>query len=695
MIKRISNLLKSKKYTYLIVDLLFIIIIILIVYLFIDYQFNKYLQTGDFRLHLDKDVIGDQFLNLISKRYSNNNFPFLSFYSVFYFLQFVPYHFAIIYIWFGIPTLLFLSLKHTLLRIIHFKDDKIIIYIFAASLSFYFAINPLFFQRIGHWTILHGTIFLPTYVLFLSQYLKNKFIINRNLWILPILLYLGAVTPQLIVFYFISSIVIYIAVSLISKNISGNYFFRGFVVLFISFFPFSHIVYPILIGYGQTRAAWEGTTTGNVLYSLSRNSNILTAISGTNFFENSIKFPLGIGTGFLIFFVCMTFYLRKKIIDKLNIILMLCILFLLVLSTGYRSFSSLYDAMSITFIRNFLWVLKDPTNTYWLFLIPLFILFSRLIAFSNTKNIYVFFISLLIVLSNISFLYFCDKNYYKRSFYRFVEIPKEYFMVRDILKDDNGRNLWLPYEIYRNKFFSKGLIYFPSPFHWLTKNKELTDSTKDYRNLISIIESEIFDYNGKNTYFLNWIIESQNLNIIIDENSIRNPTVSENVKRKLKIAKRCMDSLPNVYKYFENGGIIIYKSNLILNDKYYVIYKGQPNSCFLNELLRYNPCHVIFTDEEGGETNKSFMIKNIESDGFFTILNESFDENWLNFSHVGPKCKVNFASMLFEGENKGFYYRGEMGFKIIVTIQKIILLGFFIVYILHQTLFGQDKRKRV
>src|SRR3989344_7094325 len=110
--------------TKILINSVFIIIIISIIYFFIGYSFGDYLMIGDLSLHINKEMFGDRVNKLISFKYSNNNFVFLSLHSIYFILEKLSYHAVLIYILFGIPILLYLSMTFVLSRIINVNKDN-------------------------------------------------------------------------------------------------------------------------------------------------------------------------------------------------------------------------------------------------------------------------------------------------------------------------------------------------------------------------------------------------------------------------------------------------------------------------------------------------------------------------------------------------------------------------------------------
>lgn len=666
---------------YFILDLLFILGIIATVYFFVDFRFGQYLFTGDFRFHIDKALIGDQFVRLVSDKFSNNNFVFLAFYPLYFFLQFIPYHYILVYIFFGIPVFLFLSTKYILTKFSNFNYNNILLYLFISSLAFYFAINPSLFNRFGHWPVLHGTIFFPLYIYCLYKYFCKKASLNKFFWLLPLLLFLGAITPHLIVVYLIASTLLYFSTFFICRKNPKQHLSKGFLLFCGALVSFFHILYPALIGQGRTKSLLESATTSNILSSLARHSNIVSAISGTNYYYELIKFPTELSVGFLIFLLSLFLFLTRKEKDRINALFLLLSLTILIVVTGYGSFKFVLDFFNQRFLSQFTWLVKDPNMYYLFFLLPVLLLLTRLISSAHVqikKPCLVLFAFLFLGL-NIIFTFSSDRSDFNK-FYDFINLPEEYFTLAEELKDGSARNLWLPSGVYISKNFSDEITYFPSPSLWLTKNKELTPSTPEYASLISFIESQIYNEDCENINLLNWLIAVQNLNIIIDRNSVNNPLTDDySIEPKIKKLQICLEKLPNAYKYKTIGNIDIFKSNLELQQVLYS-FKGPLDS--LNSFLEINPVNIVYQPSEKGEVETIQMSH--------AVLNESYDENWLDLNNNPAKAKVNFASMLFDDDQE-FHYRGERQFLKIVAAQKIILV-FFVILFIRELLFNHAKK---
>lgn len=693
--------LKSKsnffnKPAYILQDILFIILIICVVFFFVDFGFGKYLLSGDFRLSVHNgSVFGTQFLSLISDKFSNNNFVFLPFYPVYFFLKNMPYQWTLIYIYFGIPLLSFFCMRYVLLRASKFSNESGPgHYLFASSLAFYYALNPSIFERFGHWTILHGMAIFPIYCYFFYKFLKESNIFNQYLLIFPVVLYLGAMTPQLIVVYFFASVLICVTALFIGyrKIKIFAYASKCFVAFILALLSFFHIIYPILAGYGRVKSRLESPTTADILYYLSKNSEVYSAISGTNYYAHQINFLFSLSLGFLLFLIGLFFLFFKKSTfyegskDKiLNYFILLYLLVILLIISGYQSFPWFYEILIASFFSDFMWVIKDPNMYYSLFAFALVVFLVRIIPYNKNKIIP---FSLFIVTAHVVFLMSSDREFYNK-FYSFLDIPEEYFDLSEEFSSDSGRNFWIPSGIYVKEGYAESTPYFPSPSLWLTKNKELTPSTKEYEDLIAVVHDQIFLKKCENIYFLDWVISAHHLNVFLDKNStedrsIKSISKGEDIsewKNDVFFAESCFKKLPNTSLIKSFGSIDVYKSSVKIQEQVY-FYSGTIDG--LNKFLEHYPVHVIYTES----TQESYRKLDIKD---YSILRESYDKNWLTNNGESAFDIVDLGSMIFHGKHKDFHYRQEDFFQKVVFWQKVILLmltGLF----LYLNKYGKRKK---
>ncbi len=657
----INNTNKYKSYLIsCILDLIIILNIIYLVHNFLQFKFNAYLFAGDFRLNINRDFIGDSYLNLISSKYSYNNFIYLSFYPVFYFLQFLNYHQVLIYIVFGIPIFLYLSMKYILINIFSVSDlSRNLLF---SSLAFFLATNPALFNRYIHWTILHGAIIYPIYLYVLSKYsLENK-LISKYLFAVPVLLYLGAVTPQLVVVYTISAIIVFLGTSgLFQRKHVKQVIYKSIIIYTLSIVSFLHILYPLMLGYGKVKSNIEGSTTNEVLHYLSLKSNLVSAISGTNYYISEVIYFSQMSIAFILFIIFVAIISKEKV-KKVTVALLSVLLLSLIVVGGYNSFPAIYKTINQSLLTHIIWLIKDPNMYYIYWLIIFIILFAR--EAINLQNTYLVIIALAVLAFHSCYVLSADKTYFN-AYFKFIDVPKEYLEINRDLARDQNRNLWLPYNWYVQKKYTTGMSHFPIPSLWLTQNKELTDFTSEYKKLINLIDQEIYDKRCKNIYLLDWLIASQKLNILLDDNSVNSAFLGQpDIISKTQYGKICMNRLPHVYKLKQYDNISIYRSSLQFQHKL-VLFNGSIDS--LNEFLRENPVDIIYDGSSSMSKTKSLLMP-------YTVLNESYDSNWLSSNNDPPVYKVNFASMVYYGANQSFHYRGAGGFQKVVLVQKIVLV---------------------
>lgn len=657
--------LRIKINYFLASDILSIVLIILVVQWFTQFKWGEYLFTGDFRFNIFQNMIDDQYLSLISNQFSSNNFIYLTFYSIFYLFQFIPYQYVVLYLLHGIPILLFLSMKYVLLKIIHYKRNNFVIYLFVSSIALYYAINPALFLRYVHWTILHSNMLLPLFIYLLFKFLQNKNLLGWYFFLLPLVAFFGAMVPHGVVVYALAALVLYISVYFIYRPSIKKYLIKGILLSCIYLLSFIHIIYPVLIGYGQTKSSLESASKSYFMAFFSRNSNIYTSISGTNFFDQLISYPSSLSIGLLMFLLVILFFIFKNSRNKINFVLFLSILLSLIFITGYKTFGDIFDLLNLTYITHLLWLVKDPNMYYLVFLILLSFLFTRVVVFSSISKFFILILSLLLISLNLNFILKSEKTHFNNDF-DFVKVPDEYLTLSDRLEKDKGRNFWYPNNVYVSKNFSKDVICFPTPQLWLTRNKELLSYLNpDYKNLVNIISTEIYENKCKNINFLDWIISAQSLNVILDKNSVNNRSCpKDNTAEKIKLASSCMSQLPNIYKYKTIGNIDIYKSKLLIKDSLYT-YEGDVSG--LDKYLKNNPVNIIYKESKAEKIQKIDLTS-------FSILNEAYDKNWLDENNKPPLYKANIVSMLYEGQNRKFHYRGESEFQKIVSIQKALLV---------------------
>lgn len=643
------------------IDIIFCLSIVFIIFYATTFEFGKYLFAGDFRLAIYKSVIRDQFLSLVSSKFSNNNFIYLSFYPLFLFFSMIPYSWVVTFIFFGIPILLFQSAKFTILQFVNYKKTDILHYVLISSVSFFYALNPWFFNRYVHYTMPYSAIFFPLVIWALYKYLTGYSYFGKYLMLFFIFYYLGSIGPQPTVI-FACTYLFFVAGIGISKIAEIKKYFVKIAFSFAAVvLSLSHIIIPAFTGHAVAKSFLESSTEPNILLSLGRNSTLITAISGTNFFERLIIFPSYLSVAILFFlFVVLIFFFVKK--SAIHFLLITYMMILLIVGSGFRTFRPVFEIVMATPFKNYLWLVKDPNTYYLFFLFPLLLLFVLLLKEIKPPRTLIVLIIFIAICGNLLFIFNSDYTDYKKYF-KFINVPAEYQSLSISLKGDKGRNLWIPSSQYVGKNFTTGQTHFPSPSIWLTQNKESTYYASEYRQLNALIENEIVSNNCSNRNFLNWIISAQNLNIILDKNSVNNPLLEDSTTESIvKKTSDCLVTLKNVYKYKHFGNIEVYKSNLKI-DNNFVSISGDIK--FLNDFLKNNTPNILFINSK--------QKKAVRLTGNFSVLNESYDTNWRNGHGEGPVGKVNFASMLFNQKIGDFHYKDENVFTTITFLQKILL----------------------
>lgn len=653
---------KKELLYYFITEVFFLLAIFVTIYSFVDFRYQEYVFAGDFRLHIFKEFAGEHFLFLMSDKYSTNNFVYSSFHSIYSILQFVPYHLAITYVFFGIPLVLYFSLKFFLIKSTHFfeKINRLDVYILYSGLAFYFAVNPALFDRYVHWPILQSLAILPIFVYFSHKFFLQDRVLNRYLLLLPPLLYFGAVTPQLVIFYIVASGLVLLDYLLQHKFTPSALFGKMLMFFLCGVLVFCHTFYLIFSGYGVTKSFFESEITTDILSILSKKSSVYSAVSGTNFYDSLVD-PFPLSVGFVVFLFSIFLMSRSSSVNRRIQLLFVVVLSAFVLVSGNDVFPQLFNFFDHTAIRNFFWIVKDPNMYYLLLLFPLILLFVSLFRRDRLfeKGKFVLFLGVFIFLMNFLNINFLNKEKFNQYF-DFVDIPKEYMTLADELADDKGRNLWLPYDWYVQKNFTRGQTHFPTPAFWLTKNKELIDFNAEYRDFIMLFQKEIYEKKCKNIYFIDWIIATQNLNIIIDKNSVNHEILNINdIEDKAILTEQCMQSLPHVYEYKNIGNILVYRSSLDSFDDI-KFYKDVQNIDNFNSFLKDNLANIV-----------SDPNVNLEED--YSILNEAYDLNWRSSIGQAPVYRINMFSMAFAGKTDRFYYRGEAMFQRIVFLQKVVI----------------------
>lgn len=647
----------------LFIDLLVIISIIFLIFHTTGYVFGQMIQSGDLRLHLNSDFIGNQFTSLYSTKFSNNNFVFLSFLPLFNFLELLGYDFSLLYIYFGILILIYVTSKYTLVFLSENQNNKFNILLISA-LCFYISVNPSTFNRIGHFTILHSFVFFPLIISFLYYFLKTKKFIYLILLFLSC--FFGNSAPNAIVVNTSTLLFFPIVYSFLQKETLLN-FFKSYLLLFlIQLISLLHIIFPILGGMGQQRSIFESPTTSYILTSLSRNSNFLTSISGTNYYYDAlIKYPFNTSIGFLIFLLGLAICILTKFrFSSLGLVACSFLIIYTVIVGGYITYPNIFELLlQLPVVSDFLWVIKDPNMYYQYFLYFLALIICLQVKYLKSSR-YLIILSVFLFLGNFFYNYYSNIQGY-RSFFKFIPKPTEYSQFVQILKDTSYRNLWLPYNTYNSKVYSYDIPYFPSPALWATENKELTNYTLEYSKLIRVLEDEIYIKKCSNKAFISWLLKTNRINVVIDNLTKNYPQIPEdNSKEKLKYASECLSSIASIEPFYKSNEIVSYVSNLSLDNSFFKI-KG--DLAFLISFVESNPANIIY-DETSDLV--SFSIERLEES--YYILQESYDVNWVDENGNTPLYKVNLVNMAFGSSPKE--YRGAIIHSYIVYFQYILII---------------------
>jgi hypothetical protein len=411
------------------------------------------------------------------------------------------------------------------------------------------------------------------------------------------------------------------------------------------------------------KTPWEGVTDSNVLQSLSKNSDFITSLSGTNFYIESINYPILIGPGFLIFvFLIITILwkniIKKRKIAKENIKLIIFILIFFLINLGYKSVPFLYENIffHIPFIKDLLWLIKDSNIFYNYLIFFLIIFFAKKLV--KTNLFFIIFSLMFLVILNIYINYFSKTENYN---YKHIKISKEYKEVREFLEKENKRSIWIPFETYIGFKNESDVTLFPNPNLWLTKNPEITYANSNYSEFIYLLQNEVVTKKCLNKTLISWLIKSNDLLIVVNEDS--------NYKNIQKY-NECIGSIQEFKKLFVKENISVYESELNLIETNELIeFKGSLEE--LNEYLEKNPYSMLIIGENiGKKKNKINTIDHL----FVKKVYYSFDEN-LTFNNEKLKQKVNIISSAYEPTTKsdlsGIEYKNDNFFKLYL---KLILI---------------------
>lgn len=658
-------MLKNK----ILLNTILVLLIIIIMWAYFDYDINSYLFSWDFRFHIDTKYIWEHFIHFFNYRFSNNNFIFLSFNALYHFKSLIWYQASLLFI-LCFPIVTFFSLKNMLLYFYYKYNHKSINdanYFFILALAFIFAINASFFDRFGHLTIVFWLAVLPFYIKYIDKYISHTSILSIDFLIAFFLLRFWSCWPHMIIVYFWFTVILFLH-HLEAKNYK-NYIIKWCIFLLCIWIVMSPTILAVILWLWQSSSIQENPISASILSSLSKHNNILSILSWTSYYYKLVQYFMIWPTFFVfILYLYLSLNQPKKTNDT---ILHVSIILWIVLIWWYTMNSRIYDLILQTKISSYMRVIKDPNMYYMPVFLIILIYIIKNISFLiwRIKDKFIIILASFLIFANVLLLIIPSKEQYKK-FYGFVDIPPYYNTLADFLDIDHEyRNFWLPYNRYYQRFFSQNIEYFPSPFFRLTKNKELTDSTIPYKNLINIIQSEIYDNKCKNKYFLSRIIAIHKLNIVVDTNIINNTLLSVyDIEDKVKESKACIDNLPKIQNIYKNNGIYVYRSVAqISSNLYYYKWNIETlDAIFQHEPIYNNTIIDIYTWYHAIEDTLYYQILST----WYTVLQESYDQNRIgNVEHYN----VNLWANLFLWTWLHIYYKWVKEIDFVIYIVKIFM----------------------
>jgi len=272
--------------------------------------------------------------------------------------------------------------------------------------------------------------------------------------------------------------------------------------------------------------------------------------------------------------------------------------------------------------------------------------------------------SVFLLLGNFLYNYFSDVSNY-RSFFEFIPKPNEYLEFVEYSRNTEYRNFWTPYNTYNSKVYSNNITYFPSPALWATENRELTNQTLEYTNLIRILENEIYNKDCVNKIYISWLIKTNRINMVIDRMTKNYPWIpGDDSEKKIISASECLKSIDSLKLFYTSKNLDSYVSNLSIDG---TIYKLNGDTNFLISFVESNPSNIIFEETHDPSL---FSVNKVENN--FYILQESYDENWRDELGNGPRYKINLVNMAFDSVPRE--YRGMQAHKVLVYFQYALIL---------------------
>lgn len=632
----------SRRTGLAIIHLLFIACIAFVVIFVTDFEWGKIVLGGDFRPSMWESARGDFFTGLVSKRFSNNNFVYLSFLPLFRIIADLDIQQLLFFVYFIIPALSYFTSYYFLEVATKAEHRNFRLSYLNAALAFCLALNPTFFVKLVHWPILYSSALFPLFITTIIFFVQNS---NRIFAAIPVsvVLYFGGVGPYGYFAYMATLIVTSIVVALSDQSIVAKV--RSISILAItSFVAYAHIIYAAAIGMSVASSHYEQPITSEVLLSLGRRANIISAISSTNFNEELLQYPsFSIWFALFVIPVFVLFRSRSARSSKLFLLLTLLLVSVIAFQSGYKTFPVLYDFLnSIPFIHAIIWIIKEP-NTYQPFTLPLLGLLVGIalgyIVSENSPNWIVIIGVIAISSGNVGYFISVNSTDFK-NYFLFHEVPAEYFTTADYLETIGGRNLWLPISWYASKRYLPNAVHYPNPAYWLTRNKELADTSEEYRHLLNEFESEIYQNGCARKDYIAWIVATQDLNLVVDLNTVNFAKAHlPDAGVRVNVARQCILSLPGIKLLRAFESIEIYK---VLSTS------AQP---------------VFPLTAENVNTTKQIQLY---------VLNEAFHQNWRDSRGDPPVARVNKFSMGFSSPGP-FSYWGENVFVWIRSIQFYII----------------------
>ena len=640
---RLDHRVVMKKSHLYIVHLCILFTIAVAVIWMTGFRWGEIVLGGDFRSSLWPSARGDLFLNLVSQRFSNSNFVYLSFLPLYRIIAALDIQTLLIFIYFVIPALTYCFSYFFLEKIIQTKSWDARLSVVNAVLAFCLALNPTFFVKLVHWPILFSRALFPLFALAVITFVQSK---KRLYAVIPVvvLLHFGGISPFGFVAYMGT---LFLASALIAASDESVVMkIRSISLLAIaSFVAYAHIIYAASLGLAETRSIYEAPMTSNIFSFLGKHANVISAISATNFNEELIKFPAASIWFVLFSLVGFAFLLNKSSRrSKLFLYSILLLAVIVALQSGYRTFPMIYDLLMTNSVTNaVIWIVKEPNTfiPYSLLLLGLVVALACKYIIDQKISMKLILIGAALICSGNVIFFLSSETTEFRKYFQFHKVPAEYFEAADYLETIGGRNLWFPISWYAPKKYFPTSVHYPSPAYWLTRNKELIDTTVEYSKLLREIDSEIYENRCYRKEHLAWLAATQELNLLIDLNTVNLATAHiPDARDRVRLARKCLMSLPGIKLVRTIGPIEIYRSEVASNPP-------------------------ILSSVEGAVTS-------IATSQIY-VLNESFQMNWRDSHGTPPVARVNKYSMGF-GSPGPFVYRGQYLFYWITQVQFYLIL---------------------